>query len=439
MMKRMLLIAFDFPPRRSSGVYRPAELTKYLVRQGWRPTVLTIEGREGESEDATLLRKIPPEVRVVRTRYLRVAGWEDRAASAVRTAGAMQTPAQERRATLLDRGLRRLAAFLRSLLYFPDDSVGWVPFGFLKARKLIREERYDVVYSTSPPRAGLVIGLLLKVLLGVCWVAEFRDPWYLSSRPLRRRFERWLQASLLRHADAVVVVTQGHADHLRKQFALGDGKLALVTNGFDEDDFARDPVLRSTALTPGYFHFSHFGSVYENFSGNFFPALIHLFRESPCLKERIRVNIIGIPDEAVLRYAQEEELQGIVEIRPLMPHADTVPAMCASDCLLLFLGHPEFSRLAVSGKLYEYLRTGRPILALSYEGGVKTIIESAQAGWVVDPQDTEGIKSAMRRAMDCQGRGLPPNPATAEYVAQFRYDLLTDKVVNLLNRVSRDV
>ena len=438
-MRKVLLIVFDFPPRRTSGVYRPVRFTKHLVGRDWLPTVVTIQGRKGEAEDPTLLEKVPAVVRIVKTPYFRVAGWENRAVSVVRTAGAMQSPAREVRQPFMDRMLRRLAAFLRSSLYFPDDSLGWIPFGFAKAVKLLFEEPYDVVYSTSPPRAGLVIGLLLKLFLRVRWVAEFRDPWYLSPRPLRRRFERWLEGSIVRHADAVVVVTHGHAEYLQNLYHPPEGKLAVVTNGFDEEDFAPNRIPVRTTLAPSRFHFSHFGTVYENFSGGFFPALIELLRESPTLKERIRVNIIGIPDDAILQYAREEELQGVLEIRPLLPHADAIAAMYASQCLLLFLGHPEYSRLAVSGKLYEYLRAGRHILAMTYEGGAKTIIESAKAGWALHPQDTEGIKRALREVLESNGNSLLTGPGRAEHVAQFRYDRLTAQLVKVLDRVSRDI
>jgi glycosyltransferase involved in cell wall biosynthesis len=436
--KKCLLVAFDFPPRRTSGIYRPTGLTKYLVQFGWEPTVLTARARKGELQDPTLLERIPPTVRTVRTRYLDFTRWEEPTARVARGTGTLRSQANRSQRPGLDRVLRRLGAFARSCLYFPDDTVGWIPFGLAKAIWLKQKDSFDLVYSSSPPRSSLIISLLLKMLLRVCWVAEFRDPWFLAERPIRRRIERWLIGLILRKADAIVVVTANHARELSDSYGIPGQKIVVIPNGFDEEDFPSDHnVASSDLLAPGYIHLTHFGTVYPNCSGAFFQALEEIVTDCPEMKERIRVNIIGYPDEVVRRHAADKTLADIVHVYGFMPHRQAIRAMYSSDCLLLFYANSDFSRLAVAGKTYEYLRVGRPILAITREGGMKRLIEEGKAGWVAHPEDAQAIKRALLTVLQ-DGRSSRPNdPAREEFVAQFRYDRLAGRLAGVFDEVSK--
>jgi glycosyltransferase involved in cell wall biosynthesis len=440
-MKKVLLVAFDFPPKRTSAVYRIAALTRYLTRSGWHPTVLTVETRKGDVEDPALLKKIPPEVTVEQTSYLRVTGWEGSAATAVRTVGGLKSRYDEarHRQPFFDRCLRRLADLVRSCLYFPDYSVGWIPFGFVKGAERHLRQHFDAIFTTSPPRSGPVIGLLLRLLFRVPWVLEFTDPWYRPKGPLRYWFERRLQGLMVRCADAVVVMTEGHAQELKQRFNLPDHKLAIIPNGFDEEDFAwlSGPRSEMEIFEPGYLHLAHFGAVYPNHSGSFFPALGELLRERPELKTQLRVHIIGYPDEAIRRHANEDGLREVTRIHPFLPHAQAVRAMRASDGLLVFLADRDFSRLAISSKIYEYLRVGRPIIAIAYPGGLTRLIDEARAGWVAPPDDAGAIRQVLVQfAEACLGKKpLPGLPC--EFVAQFRWDRLAERLALTLDKVAR--
>ena len=293
-MKRVLVVSFDFPPYRTSAVYRMTGLAKYLPQLGWQPTVLTIRRAEGDQEPG-LLERLPPQVGVVRTRYLRIGGWENSTAGAVRSLGGLRSAPTETRQPRPDRYLRFLGELVRSTLYFPDDTVGWVPFGLARAIQLHRDQPFDLVYTTNPPRSAPLIGLLLKILCGVPWVSEFMDPWYPPKGRLRRKSEDWLQALLMRKADRVVVMVKQHAEELSRLFDVPAKKLAVVRNGFFEEDFVSLETTHGDLLAPSYVHLSHFGTIYPENSGSFVPALTELVRECPELKERLRLNIVGYP------------------------------------------------------------------------------------------------------------------------------------------------
>ena len=436
-MTKVLLIAHDFPPMRTSGIYRPSGMCKHLRQFGWEPTVLTVESRPEDLQDPLLLKRIPQDLRVVRTPSLKISGWENRTAAAVRAVGGLKPKTKSGLRTTIDHLVRRSAEFARSCLYFPDEYVGWIPFGFYKALQLVMEGRFDLIYTTSPPRAAAVIGLLLKMLTGMPWVAEFRDPWYPSPRPLRRRFERMLLSRILHSADAVVTTSKGLAAELQQSFSLQAKTVAAINNGYEESDFLPADRRNGDLLAPGFFHFSHFGTIYPNCSGRFFDALRELLRESPELKSQVRVNVVGFPDEKVRREILSEDLNTVAQVRGFVDHETAIAAMRSSDCLLLFWGNRDFSRLAVAGKTYEYLRVGRPILAVTYEGDIAQLVRNGQAGWVADPDDVQAIKRVLREAISSRPKGGNPSPIRREFVEQFRYDRLAEKLAGVFDSVIR--
>jgi glycosyltransferase involved in cell wall biosynthesis len=435
--KRLLLITFDFPPRRTSGIYRPSAFTKYFARHGWIPTILTVQVRETDLQDPALLKKIPPQVELVRTKYLDITSWENPSAGAVRNLGGLAPQAGANHASSLDRCLRSIAEFIRSCVYFPDNTVGWVPFGLAKAIQLIRQRRFDAIYSSSPPRSSVVIGLLLKFLFGLPWIAEFRDPWYPPERRVRRFMEKHLLRLIGRKADAIVVVTSGHAKELQSSgFGIEAEKISVVTNGFDEEDFVSRPIsANNTLMPPGYIHLTHLGTVYPSCSGKFFEALKELVRECPDVKQKLRVNVIGYPDDVVQRYASDESLRSLVNLHGFVDHNQSLDVIRSSDCLLLFWANHDYAREAVAGKTYEYLRTGRPIFAITYDGPMKTLIEGARAGWVAQPDDIAAMKQILAKIVSTNGSRPAPDPARAEFVAQFQYERLAGKMLTIFEKV----
>ena len=332
-----------------------------------------------------------------------------------------------------DRQLRSLAELLRSTLYFPDETVGWVPFALSSAIVLHQRNPFDAVYATSPPRSAPLIGLLMKLFYGVPFVFELMDPWYPVKGRFRRKSDEWVQALLLRKADRVVVMVRQHAEELSQFFHVPPEKIAVVRNGFFEEDFASPKTVEQPPLDPRYFHLSHFGTIYPDNYGCFFSALTELLRESPGLRGWLRVNMFGYPCESVQRYAAEGELKDVIQVRGFLEdRAQILQMMRASDCLLLFWGREDFSTLAVAGKTYDYLRVGRPVLALTHEGGVKELVEGAGAGWAVPPENKEGIKQVLKMAIESQRTNGVPRPPRPEFVAQFRWERLTETFAEVL-------
>lgn len=434
--KKVLFVCYDFPPRRTSAVYRHVGIMKYLPVFGWKPTILTILPESRDVQDQGLMEGLDPRIEIVRTSRNDITRWENKAERTIKASGGLAPAKSNGDEPLRDRLIRRTGAFIRSLIYFPDDTVGWTLPGLRAAIRLHRQKGFDVVYTSSPPRSAPLIGLGLKLLFGVPWVAEFRDPWYPPKRPLRRRFERMLQKFVLRKADTIVLISEGLAAELQNSFGISATKLQVVPNGYDESEFAEDarPV---SIFDASKFNISHFGTVYKGLCGNFFQALKEVVEENPHYRQQVRINIIGFPEDPELAaWSRSPELGEMIKFHPFMPQKDALKAMQASDCLLLFLGSSAMSRLSGLGKIYWYLRVGRPILAIAPEGGTKDLVEQAHAGWVCDPDNTESTKRALALLLQQGRKPIPIGPIDPDFVEQFRYDRLSARLAEVLKRVS---
>ena len=179
-----------------------------------------------------------------------------------------------------------------------------------------------------------------------------------------------------------------------QSFHVPAEKFVVVRNGFFEEDFTSIEHLEPNGLDPKYFHLSHFGTIYPGNQGKFFLALAELINERPELKNQIRLHLVGFPCEEVFRYAKESELKDITEFHGFLPkREDTLQMMRSSDCLVVCWGRTDFSRLAIAGKTYDYLRCGRPIIAVTEKGGgIDELVQNCKAGWVAPPQDSKPSK-----------------------------------------------
>jgi glycosyltransferase involved in cell wall biosynthesis len=440
--KKVLFVTFDFPPARTSAVYRLVGMSKYLVNFGWLPKILTVKELRDQVQDPALLDDYPPEIEIVRTGYIAIDGWEK---WLIRTMGRSKTP--EERSTgnvgtqqsisqrspqlgVVRTLLRKIDGLIQSILYFPDRTAGWIPHAIFAGRHILHIERFDLIYTSSPPRSALIVGLFLKLATGTPWIAEFRDPWYPRiGRPMRNLFERWMLRRVFKNADRIVLISNGLAEELRKTFSVPAEKINVVSNGYDEAEYARVP--NGSPFPEGFLHLSHFGTVYNNFAGQFFCALRELLQEHPALKDRVRVHIIGFPDDATRAFAASSDVGPIMDLHDFMPQRQALQAMRSSDVLLLFLGWQRTSRLSGLGKIFWYLRVGKPVFAIACPGDCTQLIERAGAGVVIPPDDLQGIKRALLELMSRPHFAGPDQ----ELVSSLRYDRLAGELAAVLDGV----
>ena len=375
-----------FPPAGGGGVYRPLSFVKYLSRLSWQVTVVTPRPGEFWISDPGLEHEVPPAVRVVRTaslsgfRFLRALRRGTRKDAAKRSSGAFAA-------------LRRIGEFL----CVPDTYAGWVPFAVKAAKGLCHEERFDVVYSTSPPDSTHRAAMHVARACGIPWVADFRDPWinlYLREppTPIHRALHERMERSAAQ-ADLVLVTTSAHERLLTNKYP--GCRIERIPNGYDEEDFARERDVRPPASP---FTVTHCGMLTMGRSSRpFLEGLGVLASRAPDIASAIRVVFIGPRESANEKWVQRLGLEGFVRFEDNLPHREVIRRERESHVLLLIKHDDERYRGLVPGKLFEYIGAKRPVLAVVPEGEAADIVRELARGEVAPIGSPEEIAAALEK------------------------------------------
>jgi glycosyltransferase involved in cell wall biosynthesis len=456
-LRKVLVLAYRFPPQGGGGVQRALKFVKYLPSQGWLPVVQTVKNPYWPLQDQTLLNEIPPSVKVHRTRTFEFERFgrateellDGRGATSVATSknGAV---AQARRTGSLGgiRGLlKRAANGVQRHLLLPDPQITWVPGAFWKSLATIRRENISVIYSSSPPNSGNVLGLLLKRVTKLPWVADFRDPWTEGIRRkqayeqsgFRRRIECGLERRVLEAADHVIVTTEKTLEQfLTKYPAISACKYSVITNGFDAADFhVADGGDR--LLDARHFNMTLTGNVETMFdAAPFFTAVRDLLQEDEGLRTALRINFIGTKRGKYDAFIAENQLDTNVRYIGYVPHQTSLQYLAQSDVLFLCqIPVYESATTKLSGKLFEYLYMRKPILALTLPGLTTEILSRSGLGLAVDPTDQAGIKKTLRELYSRWREGGAGPGVDDAYIATFDRARQTERLAKLFDRLAQ--
>jgi glycosyltransferase involved in cell wall biosynthesis len=402
-MKKVLMITYAFPPMSVVGVYRTLKFCKFLPEFGWEPVVLTVSKGKDWAYDESLLADIPPGMRIHRTRtfepLIRYESFRQR-----RRKGAgnsrdrrRQDPLQKESKSILQRMRLHVAGWLST----PDKQAFWFPFALSAGRNILRQEGIDLIYTSSPPHSTHLIGYFLKRFSGLPWVADFRDPWtlneYFQEKPTTTRMkqlEAYLERLVINGCDHLVANTRSVAEAFRGRFDhLAPLRVSVIPNGYDPEDFQ--------GLEPHNFEkftITHLGSFYGRRQPIEFLKGLRLFlKRHPEAKQRLKVLFVGNIEEKILNRIREHDLLEVVECRPHEPQRQALRLALSSHLLLLILGHDPKAAAIIPAKLFEYLFSGKPILALVSEGETAELIRSHDAGTVITSPDVEEIGRSLQQ------------------------------------------
>jgi glycosyltransferase involved in cell wall biosynthesis len=403
-MRKLLVIAYHFPPLASSGMYRSLEFVRYLPEHGWEPTVLTV--RPETLPDPGILDPEPLGLIRPGTRILRVPAPEAlRSALRVRdrlpvlrnSGGANGDPRElreERRAAWRD--------LVSDFFSVPDRQVGWVPRAASVALRLLGEERFDAVYSSSPPASAHLAAGAAARLSGVPWAADFRDPWVANdfAPPRSTRvldpFDRCLERKVVGFADRVVVNTDEIREDFESRYPDIGTRFVTIPNGYDPDEVIT-PAERKRNGEP--FTITHAGSLYgPRDPSALLRAVRDLIEGGSIRSGEIRLRFVGTAagEERWRDLVDRPPLAGIVRFEPKVSRSEVLRLLEGSDLLLLIQTGTD---LQIPRKAYEYMAVGRPVLALVTGGATENLVRQTGCGWVVHPDDPRAIQEALLQAM----------------------------------------
>jgi len=374
---KVLIVSLYFPPAGGGGVQRPLKFATHLPTLGIETHVLAPDDPKWIHADPEL--QPPTNAWIHRARYLGPKG---------------RRPAEELHGR---RGLDRISRQVRLTgrrFLLPDENVSWNLTAIPAAVRIVRREGIDVVLTTSPPSSVHLIGAAVKRATGVCWVADLRDS--IVAHPHRRaerlavrakeRGEAAVAGLVARNADAIVAVSEAIAEETRGLDPKGP--VVTIANGSDFDDFAGLPYERGER-----FRITHTGSFFGKRDPR--PFLTALADSGLDVTARF----VGDFRTADREWAEKLGLGDRLELHRFVSHRKALELQRDSDALLLLL--PEVGargKDVPSGKPYEYLAAGPPILAaVPSDGAAAHLIEGAQAGIVVPPDDVGAIADALKQ------------------------------------------
>lgn len=451
-LKRFLFLAYYFPPVFSSGVYRSLKFVKYLPQFGWQPYVIsTTEATDIRMFDPSLLAEVPAETPIWRLPtpeprpYSRLAAWirgqksmpEGTNGETITSPAATQSAA----APPWLKKLLKAACWPLTLIENPpvDKQLYWSLRAIPLAQRLVRQHDLQVIYTSAAPWSVLLVGLLLKRRTGRPWVLDMRDPWtsheYLYHHyGFRRRIDILLERAALRAADRVLITSPAYADELEQVAAAPmDDKTALITNGFDEEDFTDPPTRPATGARRTL---AYAGALILDRLDPLGNALCRLLT-SPEVLGQLRFVFYGWQEPRIDARIRELGIADYMLLLPAVEHRQAVALMQQSDALLLLLGTQPHWRRFYTGKIFEYLRAGKPVLGIGPRGVAAELIERAGVGCFVEGDDTPRLATVLRQiAMDYPGFLSQYYHPKQEVIAQYERRVLTSRLAEILDTVS---
>ena len=434
-MNRVLLIAYHFPPAGGAGVQRSAKLARYLPEFGWQPVVVTHSQAPVDRWnplDTTLDAELPAEV-VVR----RVPA----------SAPPFSTGWRKRR----ERWLRAESPFAT---WWRESAV---------SIGQTYSDGVEVVYASLAPWQSGEAAAVLSRRLQLPWVADLRDPWALDEMMvypsrLHRRLERSRMCRVLETADAIVMNTPEAANRLKETFPRLRGKdVVTIPNGFDAEDFSGPPPSRADGqfriVHAGYLHTSlgrqlRRGRVLRNLLGGAVPgvdvytrshvfllqALERAFSRDPGLREVVRLQLAGVLSEGDRAASRSD----VVEMLGYLSHDTTVELVRSADLLFLPMQNLPLGVRAtiVPGKTYEYLASGRPILAAVPDGDARDLLAEAGNAYLCRPDDVVAMERIVIGQLERWRTGTRPPAPDPRVIERHERRRLTGHIASVLDEVA---
>ena len=393
-MQNVLMLCYYYPPLGGIGSQRSQKFAFYLPENGWHPIVLTPK-RGRYLVDTSLDDGSARGVEIVRTSYVDLSSIFKRPfANGKNSNGNGHADSGSPRPVEGGAMVEYLRRAVRNWFYIPDGQIGWYPFASRAGRLAIESRAADVIYSSSFPVTAHLAAKKLKEATGKPWVADFRDLWtenhYLEySSGFRKRIDQIIESGLLDAADVLVTVSDVWAKTLR-ELTAGRKRVEVIRNGFDAGEFEgieRTKLSKWTMTYVGTFY----GAKQDPTA--VMRVLKRLITDGRIDRADVRLRIVGAQDSYVESLVRDFEIPDITEFTGFIPHRASLEYQVNSSLLLIVLRESEANPGLVPGKVYEYLGSRTPILAImpsDYEAA--RIIRDSEAGTIVGESDEAGIE-----------------------------------------------
>jgi len=386
--KKALIITYYWPPAGGPGVQRWLKFVKYLPEFGVDPVVYCPENPSYPITDLQLEDEASNTVTVLKqpiNEPYKFANLLSKKSSKTISSGIIP---KKKKQSLIE----RLLLYVRGNFFIPDARKGWVKPSVAYLSEYIKKESIETIITTGPPHSLHLIGLQLKAQLNVKWIADFRDPWTtigyhkdLKLTKSSRQKHELLEQNVLQSADQIIVTSTV----TKQEFALKTQQpITVITNGYDT--YAIERPEKDQRFT-----IAHIGSLLsERNPTQLWDALRELIAENEAFKTAFQLNLIGVVSDDVLQTLSSYQLDDYVNVVGYVNHEEAMQFQMQSQVLLLIEIDSQVSKAIIPGKLFEYMVSSTPILAIGpQESDVEDIIKTTNTGHYFYYNEKQQIKS----------------------------------------------
>ena len=431
---KVLILSYYWPPSGGAGVQRWLKFAKYLVELGWEVSVYCPKNPEYPSTDEGLLKEVPKSITLIQSEIWEPYSWYKKLTGAKKEEGINTGFLSE---TAKPKKTEALARWIRGNFFIPDARKFWIKPSIKFLNKYLEQHPQDLLISTGPPHSMHLIAQGIKKQHKTPWLADFRDPWtnidfyeelQLSAWADRKHHQ--LEQSVCDDADALVVVGKTMKDEFSE--ITSAQKIKVIPNGYDEADYQDLP--QDLALD-AHFTLAHIGSFSPSRNiPALWEALAELCKSDAQFKTQLRIKLIGKVDFSVMEALRQHGLESLVEKVDYLPHQEVLKAQASAQMLLLIVNQTKNAKGIVTGKVFEYLRTGRPILAIAPEDGdLSAIFKSLKRSPVADYHQKDKIKAQIISAFRSFSAG--ENTQVQGDVATFSRKTLSKELDELMKEL----
>lgn len=413
-MKNVLFLVYYFPPLGGSGVQRPLKFVKYLREFGWNPILVCPEPGAYPYADHTLL----DELENLQVEVHRVAANTP-----------FHLPFIKGKKVDISEKVTEIGRRVSRLFMYPDNKRGWIEPAVDKAVELAKEQKVNLIFSTAPPFSNHIAASRLKERFHVPLVLDYRDAWTNNHFMddlfnWQKRIHNRLEQKCLKNTDQVIVLDEYMGQSIKQAHLEIDLKIQLIPHGYDSDDFKGTNVA-TLPYKPGKLNLLYSGLFYESNQPDIILKALHALSEESAIDlNDIHLHFQGGLTSRINKLVNEFGLGNSVTDLGYVTHIKAVSNLMKADALWMISNFDPVHRQVKSGKLFEYLGTGKPVLGLVHEGAELETLKNYGAGYTAPPDDLETVKEALLSLFtDWKQKGLKrPNKT---YMEQFDRRKLT--------------
>lgn len=448
--RRVLAIAYFFPPEPSSGSIQNFNILKNLPQFNWKPIILTIKPKyfSAISEDGELLLKnLPKETLLIRTNSFQPQQILIRIKNFFCPESKLNKDINQN--YKIDKKgkkgyFQRFKDFITdNLLAIPDKQIWWLPYAVLAGIDINRKHEIDLIYAIGKPWTSFLIGYCLKKKLKKPLIINLMDPWMSSSSWKYKRIwiiekiEEWIEGFIVKKADFIIANTMELKEDFIKRLRIKKEKIEVITCGYEKTDFDNVDI---EDKREDKFVITHIGTFYKKrLPINFLIALKELLEEKLILIDEILINFVGRISpkyQEVYSLMNEPVLKPIIKMYDWLPHKEAIEYLYQSDVLLLI--QPE-TTLQIPAKLYEYAASGKPMIIIGEkDGAVANLVKKEGFGDVIENNDFKGIKKVIYEYYKQFKNKTLPQRINRKNIEKYESSYLAKNLTQVFNKTSQD-